>query len=123
MMLKSIDTKARVKAVSCPGLQFGNGIKPRGESIIHALRKVSGRLEDGCILSLDATNAFREIRRKVMLNNKESRMPEIYLNAWNLYAQPSYTIINEERIKVNRGQTPRMPSRLHHVLPSNRPFN
>ena len=38
-----------------------------------------------------------------MLSTIESRMPELYQTAWNLYGKPSYTLINQEKRQVERG--------------------
>ena len=38
-----------------------------------------------------------------MLNTIERMMPELYQTAWNMYGGPSYTMINGEKVDVERG--------------------
>jgi hypothetical protein len=98
-----VDRKIREKASSVSGLQFGNGKIAGAEILIHTLRNLYTLAENDCILALDATNAFGEIKRKVMLETIQERIPELYLTSWNLYGQASYTVINGESVPVERG--------------------
>ena len=62
IILKVIDKKARVKAAKLSSFQMGNGIRPGSEALIHALRKAISLPRTKCLLLLDATNAYGELK-------------------------------------------------------------
>ena len=108
IVLKAIDKKHRSKVIDACANQFGNGQAYGAEAIVHTIRKVM-RSGSECILTIDATNGFNQIRRSTTLDYIHERVPELFLTAFNTYGSPSYTTLKETQVSVEEGSTQGCP--------------
>ena len=109
--LKIIDQYHRSKVIANCNLQMGNGITGGNEAIVHTLRDASEAMETNgyVILTIDASNAFNCIDRRLALETMHDKIPELYLTSLNTYGSPSYTVINGTKHPVEQGTSQGCP--------------
>ena len=90
---------------------MGNGITGGNEAIVHTLRDASEAMETNgyVILTIDASNAFNCIDRRLALETLHDKIPELYLTSLNTYGSPSYTVINGTKHPVEQGTSQGCP--------------
>ena len=75
--------------VSCGDLQLCAGQKSGCEAAVHSMASIFDEVDTDAILLIDASNAFNNLNRKVMLHNIKITCPLIATFAINSYRNPA----------------------------------